>query len=503
VSLKQYQQKRKFDRTPEPRGKKAKALGPLRFVVQKHQASRLHYDFRLELDGVLKSWAVPKGPSLNPKDKRLAIMVEDHPLDYRTFEGTIPKGNYGAGTVMVWDEGPYCSRQTADRKEGERLIRDGIEKGHLTFLLYGEKLKGEFAFLKLKRGGDNAWLLVKKDDAWASDADVTTQDLSVVTDRGMDEIADGVSERSRSRAQDPPPARPARTKKSAVFAGPVLTNLQKVYWPDDGYTKGDLIAYYRDVASTIVPYLRDRPMSLNRHPNGIAGKSFYQKDVSKQPPPYWVKTVAIGDITYLLCQDEASLLYIANLGCIELNPWHSRVGSLDKPDYLVIDLDPENVPFKQVVEVAVAVRKTFEKAGAKSLCKTSGKRGLHVYVPLGAQYDNDQARQFAQIIAAFVHRKLPQSTSLIRKPSLRQGRVYLDFLQNRRGQTIAAPYSVRPQRGATVSTPLKWEELNGRLDPSKMTIRTIGKRLDKLGDLWKAVLGPGIDLVACLDRLRE
>jgi bifunctional non-homologous end joining protein LigD len=502
VTLKKYEEKRRFDRTPEPRGKKARTAGPLRFVVQKHQASRLHYDFRLELDGTLKSWAVPKGPSLNPQDKRLAIMVEDHPLDYRTFEGTIPKGNYGAGTVMVWDEGPYCSRQTADPKVGERLIREGLAKGHLTILLFGKKLKGEFALIKLKRGQENAWLLVKKDDAWASDADVTNEDRSALTGRRMEEITKG---KPRRRKQANRGARGAEARDS--LNSPVLTNLDKVYWPEEGYTKGDLIAYYRDLASVILPYLRDRPMSLHRHPNGIAAKSFYQKDVSRQPPPDWVRTITLptdsgkGHITYLLCQDEASLLYVANLGCIEMNPWNSRVGTLEKPDYLVIDLDPENVPFQRVVEAAIAVRKTLEKAGAKSLCKTSGKRGLHVYVPLSAHYSNDQARQFAEIIATLVNQKLPASTSLTRSPSLRQGRVYLDYLQNRRGQTLAAPYSVRPQPGATVSTPLRWDEVNNRVDPGRFTMRTIGKRLDKLGDLWKPVLGPGIDLAACLDRL--
>jgi bifunctional non-homologous end joining protein LigD len=508
VTLKKYQEKRQFDRTPEPRGKKGRATGPLRFVVQKHQASRLHYDFRLELDGVLKSWAVPKGPSLNPKDKRLAIMVEDHPLDYRTFEGTIPKGNYGAGTVMVWDEGPYCSRQTADRKEGERVLREGLNKGHITFLLYGKKLKGEFALIKLKRGGDNAWLLVKKQDAWASGADVTKEDRSAVTNRTLEEIGDDPPKVQRHRTEKTRVTRRGPIPRGARSAAPVLTNLDKVYWPDEGYTKGDLIAYYRDVASVLVPYLRDRPQSLHRHPNGITGKSFFQKDVSRQPPPNWVKTVTLPSesgkdhITYLLCQDDASLLYMANLGCIELNPWHSRVGSLENPDYLVIDLDPENVPFQRVVEAANAVRKTLDKAGARSLCKTSGKRGLHVYVPLGARYTSDHARQFAEIIAKLVHQQLPQSTSLTRSPSLRQGRVYLDFLQNRRGQTVAAPYSVRPQPGAPVSTPLRWQEVRNRLDPSKFTIRAVGKRIDKLGDLWKPALGQGVNLAACLERLR-
>jgi bifunctional non-homologous end joining protein LigD len=321
-------------------------------------------------------------------------------------------------------------------------------------------------------------------------------------------------------ADDPPtPRRSRRATMTSVarvvkikghpgtLGEPALTNLDKVYWPQEGYTKGDLIAYYREVAPVILPYLRDRPQSLHRHPNGIAGESFFQKDVSRRPPPAWVQTVTVPresgakETTYVLCQDEASLLYLANLGCIELNPWNSRVGSLERPDYLVIDLDPEDVPVSRVIEAAVAVRKTLDRCGVESHCKTSGKRGLHVSVPLGARYDYDQARQFAEIIANLVHGQLPASTSVVRSPALRQGRVYLDFLQNRRGQTLAAPYSVRPHPGATVSAPLKWSEVRKGLDPAKFTMRTMAKRLDKIGDLWAPVLGPGVDLMACLGRL--
>lgn len=256
----------------------------------------------------------------------------------------------------------------------------------------------------------------------------------------------------------------------------------------------------------MLPYLRDRPQSLHRHPNGIAGKSFFQKDVGGQVPD-GISTVAIpskrdGATThYLLCQDQATLLYLANLGCIEINPWFSRVGSLDRPDYLVIDLDPETVPFARVVEAAQPIRKLLDRAGAECLCKTSGKRGLHIAVPLGAKYDYDQAKQFAEIIANVVRGMLPATTSVLRSPSLRQGKVYLDFLQNRMGQTLAAPYSARPVAGARVSAPLAWKEVRRGLDPGRFTIRTIRQRLDKLGDLWTPVLGAGIDLGDCLERL--
>ena len=189
MSLKKYREKRKFDQTPEPSGQEQGGQGALRFVVQLHRATRLHFDLRLELDGVLKSWAVPKGPALDPQERRLAVMVEDHPLEYETFEGIIPKGNYGAGTVMVWDRGTYHSRQTADRSEGERVLREGLRKGHITFILEGRKLRGEFALVKLKRGEDNSWLLLKKSDEFAGPQDVLEFDRSVKTNRTLDEIA--------------------------------------------------------------------------------------------------------------------------------------------------------------------------------------------------------------------------------------------------------------------------------------------------------------------------
>ena len=293
-------------------------------------------------------------------------------------------------------------------------------------------------------------------------------------------------------------AAPASTQRtwSGNAREPALTNLHKVYWPDEGYTKGDLIAYYREVSSFLLPYLRDRPEALNRHPNGILGKNFFQKDVSNQVLPDWVQTTTIASgsgvkhITYVLCQDEPTLLYLANLGCIELNPWNSRVGALDRPDYLIIDLDPVETPFVRVVEAAVAVHRTLDRAGAANICKTSGKRGLHVFVPLGGRYDTDLARRFADLVANLVQRLLPGFTSVLRSPALRQGRVYLDFLQNRRGQTLAAPYSVRPFPGATVSTPLKWQEVKKGLDPARFTIKTLPRRLAAVGDLWQPVLGP-------------
>ncbi|RQW77321.1 MAG: DNA ligase, partial [Geobacter sp.] len=287
-----------------------------------------------------------------------------------------------------------------------------------------------------------------------------------------------------------------------------LTNLDKVLWPEENYTKRDLIDYYRTVAKLMLPYLIDRPQSLYRTPNGIYAEGFYHKDVGDLAPD-WATTKKIfsesndKDINYLFCQDEATLVYMANLGCIEINPWLSRVQKLDYPDYVVIDLDPEDIAFDKVVEAALAVKEALGRAGVKGYPKTSGATGIHIYVPLHAEYDYDTATTFARLIATIAHELVPDYTSLVRSPSKRQKKVYLDYLQNRKGQTLAAPYSLRPRKGAPVSTPLKWEEVKPGLDPQAFTIRTIHDRVEKMGDLFRGVLGAGLDLGKCLERLEK
>jgi len=223
--------------------------------------------------------------------------------------------------------------------------------------------------------------------------------------------------------------------------------------------------------------------------------------------PGWVRTEKIysesndKDINYLICNDKATLVLMANMGCIEINPWNSRIPELLNPDWLVIDLDPEKISFKEVVKAAQEVRKVLDELEVDSYCKTSGATGLHIYVPLGAKYNYDVAKEFAELIAHMVHERLPKTTSIIRQPAKRQGKVYLDFLQNRKGQTLAAPYSVRPKPGATVSTPLEWDEVTEKLDPSNFTIKNILKRLDKKGDIWKPVIGKGVNILNVLKSL--
>lgn len=895
MALTEYRKKRSFKDTPEPRaGKPAKE--ELRFVVQQHKASRLHYDFRLEVGGALKSWAVPKGPSLNPEDKRLAVEVEDHPYAYKDFEGIIPKGNYGAGTVIVWDEGTYEPLEpAASKKSMEMDLMKQWQEGSLKFRLRGKKLKGEFALVKMKGKEDNAWLLIKHKDRYATTEDVLLQGKSVVsgktlaqlaktadkhtngpvkvskqvnpvkvqskkgvtpekleqqiaseerahpkhsinvavilkqapktpfpktlkpmmatlidapfddpdwvyevkwdgyralafingksvslksrndksfadqfypvfdalkawdikavvdgeivavTDEGIANFsklqnwrseADGellyyvfdllwyegkdmkslplstrkamlqtlipkdgiirsgysinakgteffdaasklglegiIAKRSDSHyypgerskdwlkiksqkrqevviggytrnegtpkpfsslllgvyqgknfkyvgkvgtgfkdkeqedmvnafkplirktspfAEEPNYNKPShfrpdsphtkviwlrpklvcvlhyseitedgvfrhpafiamRTDKDArsVVAEKALpvetvlghqedkgskgktikapasygrrtlvhpsestqlrelngnelkfTNLKKVLWPDEGYTKGDMLNYYWEVAKYMLPYLKERPQSLNRFPNGINKGSFYQKDVTGKVPP-WVEKYpykAEGERKrkhYMLCNNEAALLYMANLAAIEVNPWSSTVHKPGNPTWCLLDLDPDKSnTFEEVIEVARAIHDLLDDMKVPSYCKTSGATGLHIYIPLGAKYAYDQSQLFARWVATEVD-SMFDFTSVVRMTSKRKGKVYIDFLQNRPTATLVAPYSLRPKPGATVSMPLYWEEVKKGLKMTDFTIANAVDRLKQEGDIFKRVLGKGIDL---------
>ncbi|MGK6352566.1 DNA ligase D [Parapedobacter sp. DT-150] len=861
MALDQYRKKRDFKKTSEPTAGKTPHTGKLAFVVQKHDASRLHYDFRLEMRGVLKSWAVPKGPSTNPQTKRLAMMVEDHPMDYRLFEGIIPEGQYGGGTVIVWDEGAYePAEPIKGKKAQEKHLLEQLKKGSLKIRLHGQKLQGEYALVKTHGMGENAWLLIKHKDEFAGKADITKKDTSVLSGKTIEEtekssnkvwengqeatsldvaallkkapksarpdkikpmkatLVDepfddpdwvyevkwdgyraiaGVSKTAvklisrnnipfdkyypivellkkwrvnavvdgeivvlndkglsdfgklqnwRSEAdgnlvyyvfdilwyegknlmglplaarqtilRDILPTDDDRIRQSKVFAArgidffdaaeqvglegiiakktdgsyrsdvrskewlkikvqrrqevviagftrnegtskvfsalilgvyegkklryagkvgtgfsdqqqremmkrfkPLITDkspfdlepdvdkpsrfrpqrlgakptwlkpqlvcevnyaevtseglfrqasfkgmredkaarevvlekpsdteatvaeaenktlkaatkpaknerrtllnpqdetqvrkiagndlkfthLSKVYWPDDGITKRDLFNYYYRMADHILPYLKDRPMSLNRFPNGIKGPSFYQKDVKGKVPEWVTKTYpyVTGEgehKEYLVGDDEATLLWMASLGCIEMNPWFSRVQSPDNPDYCVIDLDPDKNTFDQVIDAALEVRSVLDALGIPSYPKTSGATGMHVYIPLGAKYAYEQSQLFARLIVTIVHERLPDFTTLERTVSKRRGKMYLDFLQNRPGATIAGPYSLRPKPGATVSMPLAWEEVKPGLRMRDFTIHNAYDRVKETGNLFKGVLGKGIDL---------
>jgi bifunctional non-homologous end joining protein LigD len=458
MNLTKYKSKRNLKLSGEPAAKiKTKRTKKLIFVIQEHHASHLHYDFRLEVDGVLKSWAVPKEPTMDPSIKRLAVEVEDHPYDYKDFEGQIPSG-YGAGTVEIWDKGTY-QIDDLDAKETEKRVIEGFKKGGFHFSLYGKKLKGEFSLIRLKKSANkNEWLLIKKKEE--------------------------------------------QPKDSLEFSSE-LTNLDKIYWPKEKITKGELIQYYHDIAPWILPYLKDRPVSLRRYPNGITGEKFFQKNVVKHP--HWIETIPVKHpdktVHYMLIQNIESLLYVANLGCIELHPFFSRVQNLLYPDFLVFDLDPKSSTFEKVILIAQALHKLLDDIGVPSFCKTSGATGLHIVVPLQAQYLYEQAREFAKRIGLKIRDQLPEIATLERSIQKRSGKVYIDCYQNNFSQTLACVYGVRARPKAPVSTPLHWSEVTKGLNPMRFTMKTIFERLDKLGDLFSPVLGKGADLTKALQSL--
>jgi len=831
MGLAEYVKKRVFTKTTEPKGGKGTGK-ELSFVVQRHHASHLHYDFRLELDGVLKSWAVPKGPSMNPEDKRLAMMVEDHPFDYRKFEGIIPNGNYGAGVVIIWDKGTYTSL-AKNHKDDVKTLHAGLKSGNLKFRLNGEKLKGEFALVKLNGAEENSWLLIKHNDKFAVHKPFNSEDLvpaqikkllnnksgavtslpnikkakgeekgpeiieedekpgtskaftpmmakleskvfddedwiyerkldgyraigytgkkaklisrnnidfshkyqkvvDVLKKLGEDAVLDGelviegkggktsfqdiqnyegdtpgltlkyyvfdllslkghdlrslellkrkellkaligalssktiiyndhvvgkgsglfkqaqkegwegiIGKDSKSyynsgkrsdrwlkfKLQNSQEAiicgytaptgsrkhfgalvlgindgnkiryigncgtgfndasikelyedmHPLETDKKpfdekvhqrtkvtwikpklvcevwyAEWTGdghlrqPVykglrmdknqekvvmetpdtqladeetfsfgkeqlkVTHLNKVFWKDEGITKGELIHYYKDMAEYIVPYLKDKPISMRRQPNGIEDGGFFQKDVDVSHMPKWIKTKPLysesndKNINYIIGDDAATLLYMVNLGCIEINPWLSSYKKPENPDFVVIDIDPHDVPFTEAVEVALKTKEVFDRMKLDVFIKTSGSKGLHIYCYLGAKYDYDFTKMFAEYVANVIHDELPGITSVERSPAKRKNKTYIDFLQNRRGQTIACPYSVRPKPGATVSAPLHWHEVNDELKLSNYTIHNMGERVKRTEDPWKDLGKNKADLKKGLELLKS
>jgi len=668
-----YRQKRDFSQTPEPQPRKGRSRKVAFFVIQRHEARRLHYDLRIEIDGVLKSWAVPKGFSYDPKDKHLAVRTEDHPLEYLGFAGVIPQGQYGAGLITIWDRGPF------ELLNGP--WEQALDAGKIELRLRGARLRGEWHMVRLKDQREQ-WLLFKSRDRYAREHDeppVALDLLHVPTAimpwrlqrmepgqvsppfvdaqwlfepllpgrrifaekagaeirlRGLksdvaqraarvlaglerlkadNALLDGVlvafddqqrpcratldaalrgkdaaevqfyafdllyydewdlrqfplAERKaalsailprpsavvfvdheRGQAADllvsavalglpgvmaklasstyqrgpssawrrievtSAPATPTRPLPSPAKRSQRIsfTNRRKVLWPRLGYTKGDLIDYYEQVAEWLLPYLRDRPLSLNRFPNGIDGGSFFQKDAPAHTPR-WIKTVVVASehrdeasIRFVLCNNRDTLLYLANLAAIELHPWSSRTGSLASPDWAIFDLDPTTDEFLAVIQVARHLRDVLRDIGLRAYLKTSGSKGLHLYVPVAAGYSYDQVRMFCEGVARLVALERSDLATVERSKPRRDGKVYVDFLQNRRGQTVVAPYVVRPVPEACVSAPLAWDELTDDLRPNWFTVSSLAPRLARPVDPFLATLTDHQDLLPAVDRLRE
>ena len=677
-----YDAKRDFLRTPEPPA--APAAGNVAgilaadgtFVIHRHEARRLHYDLRMATDRVLVCWAVPRGFSYDPAVKHLAVHTEDHPLRYRTFEGVIPKGEYGAGTMLIWDTGSYEVLKADD-------LAAAIGAGEVKVVLRGRRLRGEWHLVRTRAGqhGNDEWLLFKARDRYSREpgepappvvdpalarsapmpprprAMAAAGDHAQFSDpdwlfelefegvRALAAVADGevafvdpsgtatalpaqiraaverdfcqvrasqalldgvlvaldrhgrptrealdggavayyafdllhyddwdlrglplVERKQLLRSLLPPlPAllyadhvtasgeslaavaagagfhglvakRAASTYRAGaqsdwrrvplqaaagareVEVGAALaaaasrqreqadvrfSNLDKVFWPEEGYTKGDLLAFYEQIADFLLPYLRDRPVHMKRFPDGIGGNSFFQRQAPAGVPD-WVELVEVDarHTRQFVCNDLRTLLYLVNLGSIELHPWLSRRGSLASPDFAVLDLDAKETSFGTAVRVARTAGKVLRGIGLRPAIKTSGASGLHIYVALVAGYQFEQVRLFMEAVARVVARELPEIASVERLPRGRGGKVYVDFLQNRKSATVVPPYVARPVPGARVSMPLEWDELDGDLHPSRFSIANVPDIVARRGDLFRATLTDRQDFAPAIDRLQ-
>ena len=478
-----YRQKRDFRRTAEPSGRAAR-IAPARqsrFVVQKHDASRLHFDLRLEWDGVFKSWAVTRGPSLDPDDRRLAVQVEDHPLDYGDFEGTIPQDQYGGGTVEIWDRGYWAP------EAGSEDVGAALDQGELKFVMEGERLHGGWVIVRMRdmaRAGRKNWLLIKHRDSAAVDgsgATLAAEDRSVASGRTLAAIAAG-----RGKRPTPFMTRVSAEAEPVVMSGVTLSHADKALWPDGGdgepVTKLDLARYYESVGTWLMPHIRGRPCSLIRVPDGVNGERFFQRHAARGSSSLFTQTKISGDAkAYLQLDKVGALIAAAQIGAVELHPWNCEPFKPDQPGRLVFDLDPApDVPFDEVVDAALEVRARLEALGLVAFCKTTGGKGLHVVIPLeAAGADWPTAKTFAHAFSQVMADDAPDRFLVNMAKKQRGGRIFIDYLRNDRMATAVAPLSPRGRAGAPVSMPLPWSQVKKGLDPARFTVRTAPALLGK------------------------
>jgi bifunctional non-homologous end joining protein LigD len=510
VSLKTYREKRDFDQTSEPKGKRAKTRARSIFVIHEHHASVMHFDLRLEIGGALKSWSVPKGPTLNPGVRRLAIEVEDHPLQYATFNGKIPEGQYGAGRSLIWDEGEV------EFEEPNPVA--AWDEGRLRFSLKGRKLSGEFSLVEMKGvKGKRQWLLMKKKDEFAdpdwrltliepderfnpeeprtkpspprmrSKGSLKASSKKTPAGKGQDKETETITLASFLKVGRPEGASRLKIGNSVVD----LTHLEKIYWPKEKITKGDLLRYYAQIGKTIMPHLKGRPLVLKRYPHGIEEEPFFQHNVPTGPAYLKRETLestAGRTLEYAIYTDLASLLYLVNLGVIAQHVWLSRVDRLDRPDYVVFDLDPKGAPFGNVLKVARLMKQTLDELGVKGFAKTSGSSGIHIFVPINRRYSFEETMEWAELVANNAVARNPKIATTERRLAEREkSQIYIDWQQNARGKTIAAAYTVREKAQAPVSAPVTWKEIDDGFKLSDFTIRTMPGRIKTRGDLWKDI----------------
>ncbi|MGH3303982.1 MAG: DNA polymerase ligase N-terminal domain-containing protein [Streptosporangiaceae bacterium] len=530
--LASYQAKRDFTRTPEPAGEPgrrpardpqaAQAGQPLRFVVQRHRARRRHYDLRFEMDGVLASWAVPNGPTLDPKARRLAVHVEDHPMEYIDFEGVIPHGEYGGGDVIVWDIGTWEPYETDDPVAA-------VASGELHAVVHGHKLKGKFILVQRGRSRDeeNQWLLIHKDDDYAvSGWDAETYPRSVLTGRTNEEVK---ADPDRIWRSDLPAAQASIELRPRPVPGPTddelaaledlgeqgtweifgrklkLTNLGKELFPgregEQPVTKRELIGYSAQIAPLTLPYLAGRALNMHRFPGGAGQPGFWNKQLPDHAPdwlPRWRDPSAKPGhtTTYLVIDEPAALVWAANYGALEWHAWTSRTSNPDSPTYALIDIDPGSATsWDEVLVLARLHRTALDHLRVRAQPKITGRRGIQIWIPVVDGLSYHDTRTWVEQLSKTVGAVVPDLISWKWDVSERSGRARLDYTQNVSNKTLVAPYSPRAAPGAPVSAPIDWSELDDpSLRPDGFTIRTILDRITERGDLFRSVQEPGQEL---------
>lgn len=487
-----YRAKRDFSVTAEPAGSEV-AAGSGRFVVQRHRAHRLHYDLRLEMDGVLVSWAVPKGPTLDPKVRQLAVHVEDHPVEYFDFEGVIPSGEYGGGDVIVWDWGTWQPSGTDDPALA-------IERGELHFDLHGEKLAGRFVLVRRDeaRPGKEQWLLIHKNDDHAQPGwDPEDHPRSVKSGRTNDEVAVPLAG-APGRLWDPPTEDELAaldalgTQGRWVVQGHEvkLTNLDKALFPAaPPVTKRDLIRYHAMIAPFMLPYLAGRPVNPHRYPDGVERPGFWHKEVPSHAPPWlsrWRNTEANSGETqwYAVIDSVPALVWMANYAAVELHPWTSQLPDVHQPRWAMIDIDPGPASsFDDVLVLTRLYRVALEHLGVAGMPKITGQRGVQIWIPVRPGYTFTDTRAWVEKVSRAVGRTVPELISWEWQKDRREGLARLDYTQNAINKTLVAPFSARPAAGAPVSVPIHWDELaDPELRPDRWTIRTVIDRVHHVGD---------------------
>ena len=500
--LERYRAKRDFAVTPEPSGSAPPAADGHRFVVQRHRARRLHYDLRLETAGVLVSWAVPKGPTLDPDVRRMAVHVEDHPLDYFDFEGAIPAGEYGGGDVVVWDWGTWSIAEADDPLAA-------IDAGNLHFDLDGEKLRGRFVLVRTA-GKDRDWLLLKKhDEAAVPGWDPEDHLQSVKSGRTNDEVRDAPAASWTGAASWAAPTTDELAALDALGKGGQwqlgehtlkLTNLDKVLFPGRGptppFTKRDLIRHNATVAPVMLPYMAQRPVNMHRYPNGVDQPGFWHKAVPTHAPDWlrrWRNPNADPGETqdYAVLDSPAALAWTANYGAVELHPWTSTVRDPAQPTWALIDIDPgTESTFDDVLVLARLHRTALEHLAVRAALKVTGKRGIQIWIPVADGYTFARTRAWVEQISRAIGATVPELVSWTWEVRGRGGLARLDYTQNAVNKTLVAPFSTRAAPGAPVSVPITWDELDDAdLAPDRWTMDTIGERVRTAGDPMAPLIG--------------